>query len=174
MIASLISDQGKNFIVNTSKRLKMKLVFHRTRLLHLTVIRRIKKDETLDEIPEITSTSTFAREIYFQVWHGSQAARNKVSELTLQRRLLTYFAAEYVNWTAEIPERAGEKVGSPNGVGPRSGLVDLVSSGGIPESADVTRPDWRGQKVNWPCDLNDRHFIKTREYTLSAINVART
>lgn len=141
----------------------MKLVFHWTRLLHLTVIRRIKKDETLDEIPEITSTSTFAREIYFQVWHGSQAAKNKVFELTLQRRLLTYFAAEYVYRTAEIPERADEKVGSTNGVGPRSGLVDLVSSDGIPESAerhDVTRPVDRGKKLTGRAILTTVTLLK--------------
>lgn len=37
-----------------------------------------------------------------------------------------------------------------------------------------TRPVDEGKKLTGRCDLNDRHFIKTREYTLSAINVPRT
>lgn len=36
------------------------------------------------------------------------------------------------------------------------------------------RPVDEGKKLTGRCDLNDRHFIKTREYTLSAINVPRT
>lgn len=48
---------------------------------------------------------------------------------------------------------------------------------GIPEFTKplgVTRPVDEGKKLTGRCDLNDRHFIKTRGYTLSAINVPRT
>lgn len=112
-----------------------------------------------------------------EVWRIQASKKYKVELLTPPWKPTAWFSTKLFSCrdSGTNVEKVGRRTVSASDVD----LADLVSSWGIPESTghrDATRRNetgWRGQEVNWLRDLNDRHFIKTWKYTLSAINVVR-